>query len=85
MPFHSHSTTAGWWGEKRKGTKLEKKKKKLKTEMTADVQESKSKHTRDQKWTLFNIDKTKTMCKFSAYVAFNKATNGQTDIKHEKE
>ena len=26
----------------------------------------------------------KTMCEFSAYVAFNKATNGQTDIKHEK-
>ena len=23
------------------------------------------------------------MCEFSAYVAFNKATNGQTDIKHE--
>ena len=22
------------------------------------------------------------MCKFSAYIAFNKATNGQTDIKH---
>ena len=27
----------------------------------------------------------KTMCGFSAYVAFNKATNGQTDIKHEKQ
>ena len=25
------------------------------------------------------------MCEFSAYVAFNKATNGQTDVKHEKE
>ena len=25
------------------------------------------------------------MCEFSAYVAFNIATNGQTDIKHEKE
>ena len=25
------------------------------------------------------------MCECSAYVAFNKATNGQTDIKHEKE
>ena len=25
----------------------------------------------------------KTMCECSAYVAFNKATNGQTDIKHE--
>ena len=25
------------------------------------------------------------MCEFSAYVAFNKATNGQTNIKHEKE
>ena len=23
------------------------------------------------------------MCEFSAYVAFDKATNGQTDIKHE--
>ena len=23
------------------------------------------------------------MCEFSAYVDFNKATNGQTDIKHE--
>ena len=27
----------------------------------------------------------KTMCEFSAHVAFNKATDGQTDIKHEKE
>ena len=26
----------------------------------------------------------KTMCEFSACVAFNKATNGLTDIKHEK-
>ena len=25
------------------------------------------------------------MCEFSAYVAFTKATNGQTDIKHETE
>ena len=25
------------------------------------------------------------MCEFSAYVAFNKATNGHTDIKHENE
>ena len=25
------------------------------------------------------------MCEFSAYVAFNKATNGQTDIQHEKD
>ena len=25
------------------------------------------------------------MCEFSEYFAFNKATNGQTDIKHEKE
>ena len=24
------------------------------------------------------------LCEFSAYVAFNQATNGQTDIKHEK-
>ena len=23
------------------------------------------------------------MCEFSAYVAFDKATNGQTDVKHE--
>ena len=25
----------------------------------------------------------KAMCEFSAYVAFDKATNAQTDIKHE--
>ena len=25
------------------------------------------------------------MCNFSVYVAFNKAKNGQTDVKHEKE
>ena len=25
------------------------------------------------------------MCEFSAYVAFNKATNGRVDIKHKKE
>ena len=25
------------------------------------------------------------MSKLSAYIAFNKATNGETDIKHEKE
>ena len=27
----------------------------------------------------------KTMTEFSAYVAFDKATNGQTDVKHEME
>ena len=25
------------------------------------------------------------MCEFSKFVAFNKATNGQTDVKHKKE
>ena len=25
------------------------------------------------------------MCTFSAYVVFNKATDGQTDIKHDKD
>ena len=35
--------------------------------------------------TRFNVDQTKTMCEFSAYVAVDKATNGQTDIKQEKE
>ena len=44
-----------------------------------------SNHKRGYKWTLFNIDRTKQFCEFSAYVAFNKAKNGQTDIKHEKE
>ena len=34
---------------------------------------------------LFNTDKTKQCATFPAYVAFNKATNGQTDIKHERE
>ena len=33
----------------------------------------------------FNVNKTKEMCEFSAYVTFNKATDGQTDIQHEKE
>ena len=32
---------------------------------------------------VFNLDKTNTMHKFSAHVAFNKVTNGQTDIKHD--
>ena len=27
----------------------------------------------------------KTMCTFSAYVACNKTTDGQTDIKHDKD
>ena len=27
----------------------------------------------------------KTMCEILAYVALNKAANGQTDMKHEKE
>ena len=31
----------------------------------------------------FLILLNKTMCEFSAYVSFDKATNGQTDIKHE--
>ena len=31
-----------------------------------------------------NVEKTKTTCELSAYVAFNKATNGETDIKHEQ-
>ena len=32
-----------------------------------------------------NYRKDKTMCKFLAYIAFHKVTNGQTDINHEKE
>ena len=38
------------------------------------------KNTQEVKNECFLIDKT--MCKLSAYVAFDKATNGQTDIKH---
>ena len=53
--------------------------KKLKTEMTASVQENKSKHTR-LKINAFQYRQEKTMYTFSAYVAFNKVTNGQTDI-----
>ena len=35
---------------------------------------------------LFKYQLDKRVCRFSAYVAFNKATNGQTyNIKHEKE
>ena len=30
----------------------------------------------------FQFGQDQTMCTFSAYVAFNKATHGQTDIKH---
>ena len=41
-----------------------------------------SNHKRGYKWTLFNIDRTKQFCEFSAYVAFTKAKNGQTDIKN---
>ena len=56
----------------------EEKKNRKQRWLSASVQENKPKHTRGNKWTLFNIDKK--MCEFSAYVAFNKATNGQTDI-----
>ena len=50
-----------------------------KTEMTASVQGNKSKHTRGLK---MNALLNKTMCEFSVNFAFDKATNGQTDIKH---
>ena len=43
---------------------------------------SESKH--EVKYERF-FNKTKTMCKLSAYVAFNKATNGQTDVKHDND
>ena len=43
--------------------------------MTASVQENKSKLQEMKNERFFNIDKT--MCEFLAYVAFNKATNGQ--------
>ena len=33
----------------------------------------------------FQRQQDKTMCEFSAHVAFNKSTNEQTDIKHEEE
>ena len=33
---------------------------------------------------VFKCRKDKTTCELSAYVAFNKATNGETDIKHEQ-
>ena len=35
------------------------------------------------KMNAFQYRLVKTMCEFSANVAFDKATNGQTDIKHE--
>ena len=41
-------------------------------------------NTQDIFWTLFNVDKTKIMCTFLAYVAFNKFTNRQAYIMHDK-
>ena len=34
---------------------------------------------------LFNLDKSEQCAKVSAYIAFNKATYGQTDIKHDND
>ena len=49
--------------------------------MTASGQENKSKNTQEVKnERFFNIDKIKTRCEFSAYVAFYTVTNGQTDV-----
>ena len=49
--------------------------------MTVSVQGNKSKHTiSDVKNERFIFGLDKTMCTFSA---FDKATNGQTDMKHE--
>ena len=48
--------------------------------MTASVQENKSKDTRGYKHERFLIStRQKTMCEFSAYFAFNKATNRQRE------
>ena len=54
----------------------------MKTEMTADVQENKSKYARGER---FLISTRQNNVRISAYVTFNKATSEQTDIKHEKE
>ena len=51
------------------------------TKMTAGVQGNESKHTRGQKGTLFYYVLDKTMCTFWANFDFDKATNGQRDIK----
>ena len=56
---------------------------KSKTEMTASVQENISKHTIGLNMNAFQYRPDETMCEFSAFVAFNKATTGKTDIKHE--
>ena len=42
-------------------------------------------NTQEVKKRTFQYRQDKTMCECSAYVAFKKATNGQTDMKHEKE
>ena len=52
-------------------------KKKSKTEMAASLLENKSKRLKTNP---FLCHRDKTMCEFSAFVAFNKVTNGQRDI-----
>ena len=41
--------------------------------------------TQEVKNERFLISTRQTMCEFSAYIVFNKATHGQTDIKHERD
>ena len=57
----------------------------MKPEMTASVQENIKTHKRFKHERFIMSTKTKTMCTISAHIDFDKATNGHTDIKHERE
>ena len=84
----SQTVNNDWQPDQAESTSLNElsvRKKKLKTEMTAYVQENKSKHTRGFKWTLFNVYKTKqcTILGHNVAFKFNTATDRRTDMKND--
>ena len=53
--------------------------------MTTSIQET-NQNTQEAKNKHFLMStRQNNLCKFSAYIAFNKAVNGQTDLKHKKD
>ena len=79
----SQTVNNDWQPDQAESTSLNElsvsiRKKKWKTEMTAYVQENKSKHTRGFKWTLFNVYKTK-QCTIFGHTLPLSLTQQQTD------
>ena len=71
-------------GQLKSGSQVERKKNRKQRWLQAFKKTNQNtQEVKTERFFFYRLDKT--VCEFSTYVTFNKATNGQTDINHEKE